>query len=252
MALVDWSISIIGYPKHERSGVPMVGVSHMTTYEALRFAESIGQFTGWLLVDGMPGQIDDAPLYTPHWSVLAELFVDERVNETQGVMSGSVTFVSAVRADGEPAEGIELGVWAQKQGRLWLEVHDNELCYWGGLNDEQIDALLAYVCARYPVPYSEEVTVLTEHDAAQLRTGLFQHGWQRNGALVREGGRYPVVQLWGGVHSDCVLDHGQKQLPSEVNVGWSLTCKKGHWTTKSLNVVCPLDDERARTFGRNT
>ena len=52
MALLNWSMTMIGYPAHARSASRVVGLTHMTTHEALQFAENLGVSAGWLQVEG--------------------------------------------------------------------------------------------------------------------------------------------------------------------------------------------------------
>ena len=52
MATQNWSMSLTGYPAHARSGTRVIGVSHMSTFAAIRVAEALGLATGWLFAEG--------------------------------------------------------------------------------------------------------------------------------------------------------------------------------------------------------
>ncbi len=245
MALLDWPMTLIGYPAHRRCGVPVVGVSHMTTHQALRFAEATGMFTGWILADGPAPQVEGILPDTPTWVALAEFFVERRVAYTEGMVSGSLVFASAVPADGRPPADRSLATWAAGQGKPWVEVVDNELAYWGGLDNARMEALLRWFIASRPLDRDWRETVLEPQTASELRAGLFHTGLTRNLALTRAG-RKPSVDLWGGVHHRCMLDHESLPPPSAVGNGWRLALRGTTWQARPLEGISPLDDERAR------
>ena len=90
----------------------------------------MGAYTGWTVVDGIQEQIDH-PGEGPQWTVLAELFVEGRVANTEGMMGGALEFVAAPQAAGEPPADRSLREWAEELGALWVHVIDNEMAYWG-------------------------------------------------------------------------------------------------------------------------
>ena len=45
-------MNIAGYPPHTRSASRVVGVTHMSTFAAMRFLEDLGILNGWLLAEG--------------------------------------------------------------------------------------------------------------------------------------------------------------------------------------------------------
>ena len=102
MPILNWSSTILGYPAHARSAVPVIALSHMNTHEALRFAESIGLFTGWIITEQPQPLLQGLLEGKPSWVSLAEMFVERRIVKTEGMVSGSVVFTAAVPADGDP------------------------------------------------------------------------------------------------------------------------------------------------------
>jgi hypothetical protein len=241
MALLDWSTSLIGYPAHRRSGVPVLGVSHCTVHDALRFAESLAWFTGWVRADAAAAHLVGLPGGLSAWSVLAECFVERRIVHTEGPVGGCLTFVPAVQADGRPPVDRGLIDWVEGRGRPWLEVIDNEMAYWGGLDQAQQRALLTWFCDRRPLPYGAGHAV-DPVAAEALLAESFRSGLSRNGALVEEARQ----QLWAGVHEHCMLDRAGYPFPSELDLGYQLVLQAGRWCLEPLEGACPIDDQRGR------
>jgi hypothetical protein len=176
---------------------------------------------------------------------LAEMFADRRVVMTDGIASGTLTFVAAVPATGQPPGDRALTAWADDRQLPWVEVIDNEVAYWGGLTAGQVDRLLAWFCCQRPVDQDWRAVRVAAPVAARLRAGLFEHGWTRNLALVREG-KKPTVDLWGGVHGSCILDHRHLPLPSQVHTGVRLALVGEEWTAKDLGDRCSLSDDTGK------
>jgi len=101
-ASLNWSMTIVGYPKHQRSGTTVVGVSHMTTHEVMRFAEALNFYTGWLLSEGAQPQLEGVRAGRPMWIALAEMFAERRIVKTEGIASGALVFAAAAAANGQP------------------------------------------------------------------------------------------------------------------------------------------------------
>lgn len=251
MGLLDWSMTILGYPAHRLSGAAVVGVSHMSTHAALRFAEGIGCYTGWIVADSDQPQLEGLRAGEPTWVALAELFVEGRVANTEGVVSGSLVFASAVPASGPPPEDRSLIAWAEEGGRAWLEVRDNETAYFGGLSDAALEGLLAWFACQRPLDADWRATRFEPSLAEDLRGGLFDHGWTRNGSLVATG-RRPQVELWAGVHERSVLEHHEVHRLSAVHRGLRLTLAGDTWRGAEIEGPCPLDDHTGRSVPRLT
>jgi hypothetical protein len=250
MALLNWSMTIIGYPAHARSASRVVGITHMSTHEALQFAENIGVSAGWLQVEGQQPQLERIREGTRVDVSLSELFASSRVIQTEGVASGALTFVAADPAQGKPPGDRPLTAWAEERGAVWLEVIDNDLAYLGGLNDDQVGRLLTWFLCRRPLELDWRKCVLDARIAARLRIGLFEHGWTRNLELVKPARRI-TCDLWGGVHRKCRLDHGALPAPTQVQSGLRLSVENGQWTGKDLaDQRCLLNDDTGKlAFG---
>ena len=177
MPLLDWSMNIVGYPPHQRSGSAVVGVTHMSTHTALRVAEALGLYTGWLQAEGEQPQLEGIEVRDPAWVVLAELFVEQRVAYTEGVVSGSLVFGAAVPANGQPPRDRSLIAWTEAGGRPWMQIVDNENVYFGGLDEAGIDLLLSWFLCQKPLDLEWREQTLDPDAGAALRRGLFQHGW---------------------------------------------------------------------------
>lgn len=250
MPLLDWSMNMIGYAPHRLSGAGVVAVTHMSTHAAFRVAEALGMYTGYLHCQGQQPQLQGIEAREPTWVVLAELLVEDRVANTEGVVSGALTFAAAVPASGAPPADRPLVSWTEAHGRPWMRIVDNENVYFGGLSDSAIDQLLCwYLCAR-PLQLAWRECGLAAPTAATLRHGLFDHGWSRNAELVMTGWR-PTVDLWAGVHDRCPLAHDELERLSTLQYGVRLTLKGGEWHGKPLrDEECPLDDETGRATPR--
>ena len=245
MVLADWSMSVLGYEAHRRSGSRVVGVTHMHTHAALRLAEAMGLYTGYLQCLGQQPQIAGASDDRPMWVSLAELFVDRKVVATEGVIGGGVVFVATVPADGQPPADRSLIAWAEELGRPWLEELDNEVCYWGGLSDQALLRLLAWFAAQraFTEPAWQELSFQPRTGGVLLR-GLFDCGWTRNLALVDKRGHQQ--QWWGGVHQQAALDHDTVPSPGQVATGVRLSLSGRELRGERLDEPCPLKDDNGR------
>lgn len=248
MALLDWSMVMAGYPANERNRLRSVGVSHMSTHSMLRVAEHIGIYTGWIACAGVTEQFD-RDRDDPQWTVLAELFVENRVANTEGMTSGTVTLVGAVPADGDPPADRDLIDWAEENGRVWVQVLDNERAYWGGLSDQQIERLLVWFLNQRPLNDPWQDQELHKNLRKALLSGLFQHGWTRNCSLVEEDGK-AGQQVWGGIPKDTDVDRDDLSTLQQVDTGWYCSRSGQTWKGLKLDIPCPLDEVRGRTYGR--
>lgn len=250
MAITNWSMSILGYPAHSRSAARIVGVSHMSTHEALRFAEHQGLSAGWLLAEGAQPQLERVRQGAPIGVSLVELFADSKVVKTEGLASGSLIFVAAALHRGQPPADRSLTAWADENLLPWVEVVDNEVAYWGNLSDPQIDRLLSLFLCRRPVDGDWRTAEWNPKAATRLRAGLFDHGWTRNLDLARKR-PYPQNDVWGGIHRLCVLAHEGRPVPAHVQVGVRLIFEAGRWEAKELvDETSPVNDETGKlTFG---
>jgi hypothetical protein len=246
MALLNWSMTMIGYPAHARSASRVVGLTHMSTHEALQFAENLGVSAGWLQVEGSQPQLERIREGTRVGVSLPELFATSRVIDTQGVASGALTFVASDPARGKPPTDRPLVAWAEEQAAPWLEVIDNDAAYWGGLHDKQVDRLLAWFLSRRPLEVEWRKALIEPRFAARLRAGLFDHGWTRNLELAKPRGRI-TCELWGGVHRTCILDHAAQPAPSSVQTGVRASFDAGQWVGRELaDQRCLLSDETGK------
>jgi len=245
MATFNWSMTMIGYPAHRRSGSPVVGVSHMSTHEVFRFAEVLDLQTGWLRAEGSQPQLERVRGGDTAWVALAELFADRRVVMTDGLASGSLVYVSALPSHGVPPADRTLSAWAVEHRRPWVEVIDNEIAYWGGLTPDQIDRLLAWFICQRPLDTDWRATRIAGPTAGRLRQGLFEHGWTRNLGLAKPGKR-AQVEFWGGVHGTCILDHAALPAPARVATGIALALDGEQWEGKELPTRCPLNDDNGK------
>jgi hypothetical protein len=246
MALLNWSMTIAGYHAHARSGSRVVGISHMSTHEALRFAENQELSTGWLLAEGSQPQLERVRQGTPVGVSLGELFAESRVVKTEGLASGSLVFTSASPARGQPPGDRSLIAWAEERHQPWVEVIDNDAAYWGGLSDPQIDRLLAWFLCRRPVEQDWRKVTVEAKTAAHLRQGLFEHGWTRNLELVKTKPR-TTLELWGGVHRKCILDPAAFPSPTQVQIALRLELEDAQWWGRELeDRRCLLSDETGK------
>lgn len=244
MVSLNWSMAAIGYPAHRRGARPTVGLSHMNTYDVLNVAEHLGLAQGWLQAEGNQPQLEGMRVRQPLRVDLRSLLADRRVVMTDGLASGSLCFVAAGEDAGEAPTDRPLGVWADELGRPWIEVVDNELAYWGGLDDAQVDVLMAWFLAQRPLGIDWRRIKPDPRLAGRLRQGLFSHGWLRNLALV-ETGRRASLELWGGIHGACLLDHAGLLTPSRVSTGLDLTLGDT-WRGEESRHRCPLGDDNGK------
>ncbi len=238
----NWSMTITGYPAHARSGTRVVGVSHMSTFSALRVAEGLGLVGGWVFTEGSQPQLTGlrAGACTP--VVLTELFSAGMVVQTEGLANGSLVFAAGSPEVGEPLSGRTMIAWAEAKGQPWVEVIDNEICYWGGLDDTRLAKLLTWFLCQRPVEQDWRRVVFDPRALGRLRHGLFEHGWTRNLELVNRDRQ----DLWAGVHQSCQLEHGRLPLPTKVGAGVRVRLDLGEFTLKDLNERCPIHDETGR------
>ncbi|HEX3133024.1 MAG TPA: hypothetical protein VHX44_05505 [Planctomycetota bacterium] len=250
MALLNWSMTILGYSAHARTASRVVGLTHMSTHDALHFIEVQGLSTGWLQVEGSQPQLERIREGTRVDVNLPELFASSKIIQTEGVASGALTFVAADPKLGKPPSDRTMITWAEELHRPWLEVIDNDVAYFGGLDNAQIDTLLRWYLARRPADLDWRKTVLDPRLAARLRQGLFDHGWTRNLELVKVS-RKTFCDLWGGVHRKCLLDHAAIPGPMQVQIGLRLCHENGTWTGKDISDQrCVLNDDTGKlTFG---
>jgi hypothetical protein len=250
MALLNWSMTVLGYPAHARSASRVVGLTHMSTHDALNFIEVQGLSTGWLQSEGSQPQLERIREGTRVDVNLPELFASSKIIQTEGVASGALTFVAADPRLGKPPTDRTMITWAEDHQLPWLEVIDNDVTYFGGLSDAQIDALLAWFLSRRPAELQWRKTLLDPRLAARLRHGLFEHGWTRNLELVKVG-RKTFSDLWGGVHRKCLLEHGAIAGPSQVQIGLRLCHENGTWTGRDISDQrCVLSDDTGKlAFG---
>jgi hypothetical protein len=250
MALLNWSMTILGYPAHARNASRVVGLTHMSTHDALNYIEVQGLSTGWLQVEGSQPQLERIREGTRVDVNLPELFASSKIIQTEGVASGALTFVAADPTLGKPPGDRSMVSWAEERSRPWLEVIDNDVAYFGGLSDQQIEVLLNWFLARRPAELNWRKTTIDPRLAARLRSGLFDHGWTRNLELVKVG-RKTFTDLWGGVHRKCLLDHNTISVPTQVQSGLRLSHENGTWTGKDISDQrCVLSDDTGKlTFG---
>ncbi len=244
MPSVNWSVTAIGHPPHAKAGVRVVAVSHMSTFAALRFCEDIGIRTGWMLAEGAQTQLDQLDAGAPTWVALSKLFADARIVPTEGLASGRLIFAAATPATGRPTADRPLTAWAEQHHQPWLEVIDNEICQWGGLSDPQLSQLLAWFVCQRPLEVDWKGVRVESRCFARLRLGLFEHGWTRNLALVRADRK--TVDMWGGVHRTCLLEHAGKPLPCQTNAGVRLRIDLGELGASELTERCPIADDTGK------
>ncbi len=250
MALLNWSMTTIGYPAHARSASRVVGLTHMSTHDALNFIEAQGMTTGWLQVEGSQPQLERIREGTRIDVNLPEMFAASQIVQTEGITSGALTYVAADPNLGKPPGDRSLITWAEEHNLQWLEVIDNDAAYFGGLSDQQIDALMNWFLSRRPADLPWKKTTIDPRLAARLRHGLFEHGWTRNLELVKVG-RKVIADLWGGVHRKCILDYGSIGVPTAVQSGLRITHENGTWMGKDISDQrCVLNDDTGKiTFG---
>ena len=243
MATQNWSMSLTGYPAHARSGARVVGVSHMSTFAAMRLADGLGLASGWLFAEGSHPQLEGVRSGTPQFVSLAQLIASRMVVQTEGVASGSLVYAAGKQADGEPLSGRSLIAWAEAKGQPWVEVIDNEVCYWGGLDDQRLGKLLTWFLCQRPLDLEYKNHVIEARTLARLRHGLFEHGWTRNLGLITPGKHQ---DLWAGIHLTCLLDHTRLPLPTKVGIGLRLRQDLGEFTARDISDRCPINDDSGK------
>ncbi len=245
MALLNWSMSIIGYPAHARSGSRVIGVSHMSTFVVMRFLEDIGIVSGWLLAEGSQPQLERVRAGSATWVGLPELFSERRVVKTEGLASGRLMFAAAPKTSQPPPSDRPLSAWAESHQQPWVEVVDNETAYWGGLSDAHIGRLLTWFVCQRPLEHDWRKVSIEPRTLAIMRHGMLEHGWTRNLGLVKAD--KGVTDLWGGVHRKCLLDHQHHPQPGHVQAGLRLRLEFGEIFGKDILERCPLSDETGKT-----
>jgi hypothetical protein len=250
MALLNWSMTMVGYSAHARNASRVIGLSHMSTHDALHFLEVHGMTTGWLQVEGSQPQLERIREGTRVDVNLPELFASSQIVQTEGVASGALTYVVADPASGKPPGDRSLITYAEERQAIWLEVIDNDLSYFGGLNDTLIEQLILWFLSRRPADLPWRKTTIDPRLFARLKTGLFDHGWTRNLELVKAG-KKTTCDLWGGVHRKCLLDHGHANSPAALQTGMRLMCENNNWTGKDISDQrCLLNDDTGKlAFG---
>jgi hypothetical protein len=244
MALLNWSMTMIGYPAHERSGTRVIGLSHMSTFAAMRFVEDLGIVSGWMKAEGSQPQLERVRVGSPTWIGLPELFAERRVVKTEGLASGSLVFAAGAKSDGAPPNDRTLVAWAESRRQPWVEVVDNETAYWGGLDDRQLAMIMCWFLSQRPFEHDWRKVAIEARTLSILKHGLFEHGWTRNLGLAKpERGS---SDLWGGVHRNCLLDHSHQPEPSRVQAGLRLRLELGELFGKDLLERCPLNDETGK------
>ncbi len=244
MALSNWSMTLIGYHAHARSGSRVIGVSHMSTFAAMLFAQELGIRGGWLLADGSQPQLEGVRANHLAYVELPELFAHSRVVKTEGLASGTLIFAGAPRDAGMPPGAEALVAWAEGRNQPWVEVRDNEHAYWGGLDEAQSARLLTWFLCQRPLDADWRKVRIEPRTLARLRHGLIDHGWTRNLELVKAD--RGLCELWGGVHRSCVLEHQHQPLPSRVQTGLRLRLELGEFSGKDLGEGCPVNDETGK------
>ena len=237
-------MTAIGYPPHTKAGVRVVAISHMSTFASLRFCEDIGIRTGWLRAEGTQTQLEDMPEDGQSWVTLGKLFADARIIPTEGLASGRLVYAGGTPKAGTPPEDQSLTAWAEQHHQPWLEVVDNETCLWGGLQDTHLSRLMIWFACQRPLDVDWKTVRLESRAFAQLKQGLFDHGWTRNLALARPERK--STDLWGGVHRTCLLDHTSQPAPSKAQHGLRLRIDLGELTASELTERCPIADDTGK------
>ncbi len=244
MPSTDWSMSLLGYERHTRSGSAVIGVTHVSTHDVLVVANAIGMQSGWIWCDEMAAQVEDLPSDRPTWAPLTKIFAEQRVINTEGMVGGLFTFVHAQenpepKADRNPIE------WAEDGGRAWVEIVDNEMAYWGGLDEEQQQKLIQWFCSRRPLDGQWRDREVDAKAWEQIKSGLFKHGWTRNCELVTDGRKFKQ-EWWAGIHDKCALENDKDRHLTRLNQGLLLRVQGQSWVHEGLDDQCPLDDVHGR------
>jgi len=244
MVRFDWAATIKGYPPHELGARRVVACSHMPTHDALRFARSAGLSKGWMLASEPQPQLEGVPEGETVAVDLEHLFDRGRIAYTEGVVSGSVVY--AMAPEGEPPGDRDLVTWAEERGVAWVRVVDNEVAYWGDVDRDLSRDLLRWFCAQHPINLPWYETAFEEELEEALHHGLFEHGWTRNVTLA-DGNRRRQLDLWGGVHTQSMVEHQAQHLLSAVQHGIRLTWRDDRWEGAVIDDrACPLNDQTGR------
>lgn len=244
MPSTDWSMSALGYDRHTKSGVEVVGITHVSTYDALVVANAIGLEGGWIWCDEMAAQVEGLPSDRPTWAPITKLFAEQRVINTEGLVGGVLTFVHAPESPA-PDANRNPQEWAEDHKCPWIEVIDNELAYWGGLNDDQQRLLLSWFCSRRPLDGQWQERQISAEAWTFIKGGLYRHGWTRNCELVNDG-RKLKQEWWAGLHQQTALEHQSLAPLSAKNTGVLLRVQGPLWQASALDEQCPLDDVYGR------
>jgi hypothetical protein len=242
MATVNWSMTAAGYPAHSRSGTRVAGISHMSTFAAMRFAEAIGLNQGWLFAEGAQPQLDGVRTGAPTHVWLNQMLDSRMVVQTEGLAAGTLVFAAGAAGEGQPLSGRSLIAWAEAKNQPWLEVIDNEVAYWGGLDDARLTRLLSWFLTTRTHTGDWRKIAIEPRVAGRLRHGLFDHGWTRNIGLSNDD----RVDLWGGVAANCPLAHDYHPTPGKVSAGVRLKLSLGEFTGRELSERCPINDETGK------
>jgi len=248
VVLLNWSMNIAGYPPHTRSASRVVGVTHMSTFAAMRFLEDLGIVNGWLLAEGTQPQLERVRAGQATQVGLKEMFSERRVVNSEGLASGTVMFAASPRSAEPPPTDRSLAMWAESRSQPWMEMVDNETAYLGGLEDAHLDRLLAWFLNQRPIDQDWRKMRIDRKTLALLRHGLFEHGWTRNLGLVKPDRQ--ITDLWGGIHRHASLEIRHHPRPTTVQVGLRLRQEFGEIFSRDILERCPLDDDNGKTTPR--
>lgn len=243
MAVANWSMSVLGFPAHARAVVPVVAVTHMSTFLAMRFAEKVGLATGWMQAEGDHPQLDRLSVERPTWVALPDLFSQSRIVATEGLAPGRLVLAAATTTGQQP-DARPLAEWAAAHGLPWIEIVDNEVCYWGGLDDKRTERLLAWFILQRQNDGDWARCAVDRRLSARLRQGLFEHGWTRCLALARPERR--ATDLWGGLHRTSLIRGHAAPALSQVQSGLRIRLDLGELIGSELTETCPLADETGK------
>ena len=247
MALLNWSMSLQGYPAQSLATRPAIGMSHISTYQLLRLFQGVGVRSGWLLDTSASDQVAGLDAGQVNWVDLDELFLGERVALTEGLVSGSLVFVAAASSDGTPPgdSADSLLSWAEDKQIPWARSIDNEYAYAGDLNETLITAIVTNFLSDRPLHIDWQRVTVSPTARHNLVQGLFEHGWTRNLSLVHDAdGRRPTLDLWGGVFADCLLQGEGRPGLATVDLGVRLQLRGQQWEIDQvIETPCPLREE---------
>ena len=247
MPLLNWSMSILGYPAQTYSTRPALGLSHISTYQLLRIFQGVGIRSGWLFDASASDQVSGLDSGQANWVDLDELFLGDRVALTEGLVSGTLVFVAAPQDAGSPPATSEADLlsWAEDKKVPWARSIDNEYAYAGDLTDALLVACLNHFLSERPLHVDWQRVTLAPSTLHNLKEGLFQHGWTKNLSLVQDAdGRRPMVDLWGGTFDDCLLQHDAQPNLTQADLGVRLQLRGQQWEIDQvIETPCPLRDD---------